>query len=118
MGLLVTGAADLTAAEGGSVHGYGWSIPYGGVLDVASGTWSRLPHAPADGSGGWPVFALGGPVTASSGWLYDDTARSWRRLPRPADAPTSPGHAVWASGTLFVLGGHRPQQRSGPARAL
>jgi len=51
------------------------------------------------------VEALDGPVIAAEGWLYDDAAGTWNRLRRPKGAPPDPGVAVWAGGTLLVLGG-------------
>jgi hypothetical protein len=96
---------DLGGADGGEVDGYGRTIPFGGVLDLAAGTWHRLPGAPAEGSGGWPVHALGGPVSAAEGYLYDDRGGSWTRLPRPADGPALPGAAGWAGEDLVVVGG-------------
>lgn len=95
----------LGGADGGRVNGYGRVIPYGGRLDPATGTWSRLPGAPEEGTGGWPVEALDGPVVAADGWLYDDDAGSWTPLPRPDGAPAEPGPGVWAGRVLVVLGG-------------
>lgn len=96
---------QLGGADGGEINGYGRVIPFGGILDPVTATWSRLPSPPADDSGGWPVSALGGPVTAFEGWLYDDRDRSWTLLDRPDGAPSLPGQAVWADGSLVVLGG-------------
>ncbi len=95
----------LGGANGGKVNGYGRTIPYGGALDPATGTWSRLPDAPRERTGGWPVEALDGPVIAVEGWLYDDAAGTWDRLRRPKGAPPEPGVGVWAGDTLLVLGG-------------
>ena len=96
---------SLGGADGGEVNGYGRTIPFGGRLDPATGTWTRLPDPPQERTGGWPVEALDGPVIAAEGWLYDDRAGSWARLPKPSGAPPSPGVAVWADGELLVLGG-------------
>jgi hypothetical protein len=95
----------LGGADGGETNGYGRTIPNGGILDPATGTWSHLLDPPEELTGGWPVEALDGPVLAADGWLYDDTARTWTRLSRPKDAPPSAGVAVWAGDTLLVLGG-------------
>ena len=73
--------------------------------DLATREWSRLPDAPAERSGGWPVEALHGPLVAAEGWLFDDASESWTRLPRPQDGPETPGPAVWADGRLVVYGG-------------
>ena len=92
-------------ADGGEVNGYGRVIPFGGRLDPATGTWSRLPDPPAEYTGGWTVEAPGGTVMAADGWLYDDQAETWTRLPRPMGAPEDPGPAVWAGDVLVVHGG-------------
>jgi hypothetical protein len=98
----------LGGADGGEVNGYGRTIPYGGVLDPATGAWARLPDPPEPLTGGWPVEALGGPLSAIEGWVYDDRDRSWTRIPRPEGAPSDPGSAVWAGERLIVLGGVDP----------
>jgi hypothetical protein len=96
---------DLSGADGGEVNGYGRWIPNGGILDPATGTWSRLPSAPGESSGGWRVQALDGPLAAYAGWIYDDRDQTWTLLPRPEGAPARPGSAVWAADALVVLGG-------------
>lgn len=95
----------LGGADGGQTNGYGRTIPYGGRFEPATGTWSRLPGAPEQGTGGWPVEAPGGPVVAAEGWVYDDAGGTWTRLPRPAGAPVTPGQAVWVDDVLVVIGG-------------
>ncbi|WP_435744443.1 hypothetical protein [Nocardioides sp. SYSU DS0663] len=92
-------------ADGGEVDNFGRTIPYGGALDPAAGTWSRLPNAPEEHTGGWPVEALGGPLLAAEGWLYDDRSSTWTRLPQPAGGPAEPGTATWVGEHLVVLGG-------------
>ena len=96
---------DLGGADGGEVNNYGRVVPYGGVLDVAARTWLPLPGAPAEGSGGWTAYALGGAVSAVEGYLYDDRRGSWTRLPRPNDGPAFPDAAGWAGPDLVVVGG-------------
>jgi len=91
--------------DGGEVGNWGRTLPFGGALDPATGRWSALPGAPVGDSGGWPVEALGGPVSALDGWLYDDRDGSWAPLDRPAGAPAVPGAAVWAGEQLVVMGG-------------
>jgi hypothetical protein len=95
----------LGGADGGEVNNYGRVLPFGGRLDPVSGGWSPLPDAPKALSGGWPVDAVGGPVSAADGWLYDDATERWTRLPRPDGAPTEPGPATWLEETLVVYGG-------------
>lgn len=95
----------LGGADGGETNNFGRVIPYGGLLDPATGAWSRLPDAPGEQTGGWRVEAPGGPLVAAEGWLYDDAEGAWTRLPRPEDSPATPGPAVWAGNALVVLGG-------------
>jgi hypothetical protein len=92
-------------ADGGEVNGYGRTIPSGGILDPVTGDWSRLPHPPKYLTGGWGVEALGGPLAAGAGWIYDDRDETWTKVPRPADGPSRAGSAVWAGEQLIALGG-------------
>lgn len=97
-------------ADGGQVNNFGRTIPYGGALDPATGTWTLLEGTPEEFSGGWAVDALGGRFNAVQGWVYDDgdaagDGRGWTRLDRPDDAPAEPGPGVWAGDTLIVSGG-------------
>ncbi|MBO9519932.1 MAG: hypothetical protein J7518_00225 [Nocardioidaceae bacterium] len=93
----------LGGADGGETNNYGRSIPYGGVLDPATGTWARLPHAPKERTGGWPVDAAGAHLIASEGYLFDGAR--WHPVPRPGGASESPGPAVWAGDQLVVVDG-------------
>lgn len=103
----------LGRSNGGEGDNWGRDIPMGGVLDPASGTWRPLPSAPglADNDG-WGVEALGGPLSAVSGWVYDDRVESWTLLAPPSGAPPTPGSAVWAGDRLVVLGGVDPAEGS------
>lgn len=101
---------SLGGADGGEVNNYGRTIPMGGVLDPASGTWGRLSNAPEAAFPGWAVTALGGPLSATSGWVYDDRDESWTALSPPEGAPPEPGSAVWAGDRLVVLGGIDPAE--------
>jgi hypothetical protein len=99
-------AATVGGSDGGEVGNYGGVLPYGGRLDPVTGTWSPLPDAPSYGSSGWAVDAAsGGPVIATSGWLYDDGAGTWTALPRPPGAPDRAGPGVWMGDDLLVYGG-------------
>jgi hypothetical protein len=104
--------ADVTlgGADGGEVNGYGRTIAYGGLLDPATGAWSRLPHAPRvdpdTGSGdGWPVWADGRRLLARDPGVVDPHDWTWEPLAVPDDAPDSPGSATWVVDTLVVYGG-------------
>ena len=92
-------------ADGGETNAWGRTVPHGGTLDPTSGEWQHLAGVPDAASGGWPVHALGGPLSAVGGWIYDDTDGSWTVLPRPPTAPAQPGSAVWAGNRLVVMGG-------------
>ncbi|WP_183094707.1 hypothetical protein [Nocardioides stalactiti] len=96
---------SLGGADGGEVNNYGRVLPYGGRIDPVTGEWSPLPSPPEESTGGWPVEALRAPVLAVEGWLYDDAAGTWTRLPEPEDAPPDPGPAKWVGDVLVVLGG-------------
>jgi hypothetical protein len=108
-------APALGTANGGEVNGWGRDVPYGGILELPAGTWSPLPNAPAQGTGGWPIFAIDGPRFATEGWFYDDASGRWTKVPRPADAPPQPGAAVWAGDLLLVFGGYTPDATYSPA---
>jgi hypothetical protein len=97
-----------------AVSGSGSRLPQGGALDPRAGEWDPLPGTPLMNTGGWPVEALGGPVAAVDGWVYDDRDRAWTRLERPSGAPAEPGSAVWAGEELLVLGGMDADAGWGP----
>jgi len=99
---------DATNGGGAGKGDYGRLVPYGGRLDLATKTWSPLPHAPEYLGGGWPVDAPGSPVLAADGWFYDDATETWTSVPRPAGAPDRPGPAVWAGDHLIVVTGTFP----------
>jgi hypothetical protein len=99
-------AAVLGGADGGQVDGWGRTHPYGGVVELPGGAWSELPDPPAvDPSAGWMHRVTGARYSISAGHLYDDATGTWTPLPRPADAPSQPGAAVWAGEELVLLGG-------------
>jgi len=102
---LVAVALDSTDGGGDPPGDYGRMIPFGGRLDPTAGTWSRLPKPPKYLTGGWGVDAVGGPLVAAEGWVYDDEAESWRKVPRPDGAAPRPGPATWIGSTVFVVGG-------------
>lgn len=83
--------------------------PQGGRLDPATGEWTPLPDAPdpeAIGDPGWGPVAAAGPLMAGWGYVYDDRAGTWTTLGRPrGTAVDSDQSAVWADGTLVVVGG-------------
>jgi len=100
-------AVTLDATDGGGdpPGDYGRRIPFGGRLDPGAGTWSRLPKAPGYLTGGWSVDAVGGPLVAAEGWVYDDETETWLEVPRPDGAAPRPGPATWVGSTVYVIGG-------------
>lgn len=97
-----TGASDGGGPEPGD---YGREVPHGGILDLGTRTWSRLPDPPAERDRGWVVDAAGERVVAAAGWFYDDARSTWTRIPRPPGGPDLPGPAVWAGDRLVVVTG-------------
>lgn len=95
----------LECLDGGETNNYGRCIPTGGTLDPGTGAWGPLPETPEPGSGGWSLSAAEGSRIATWGYVYDDRAKRWTRLPKPAGAAASDAAAVWAHGTLIAFGG-------------
>lgn len=115
------GRSDGAAAE--DISDYGRYYDNGGTLDPTTGTWGNLPNAPEELTGGWPVYAINGPRIATEGYLYDDDAETWTRIPRPDGGPDSPGSAAWTGDALIVFGGRArddftPKALSNEAYAL
>jgi hypothetical protein len=83
--------------------------PEGGVLDVGSGRWSPVPNLPTEGAAperGWYPNAVAGPLVATGGYAYDDRTERWTALGRPGGTSVDDSQsAVWADGTLIVVGG-------------
>jgi hypothetical protein len=102
---MVAVALDATDGGGDPPGDYGRLIPFGGRLEPATGTWSRLPKPPRYLTGGWVVDAVGGPLVAAEGWVYDDETEAWRKVPRPRGAAPRPGPATWVGSTVYVIGG-------------
>ncbi|MET3960762.1 hypothetical protein ABIE44_000696 [Marmoricola sp. OAE513] len=102
---VVNVALDATNGGGGGKGDYGRMVPFGGVLDVATRTWSDLPDPPKYLSGGWTVEAPGARLVAAEGWIYNDADRTWTRIPRPKGSAERPGPAVWAGDRLVVVTG-------------
>lgn len=113
--------AALGGGDGGATGNYGRFIPYAGALDPSTGKWSLLTDVPdansawTQDSRWWPVEEVGGARSATGTWVYDDTARTWRRLTRPDGAPTTPGPATWVEDALVVVGGITWPQEGGAA---
>lgn len=105
-------------ADGGEVNNFGRTIPYGGALDPATGTWTSLRGTPDEFTGGWPVEAAGSRYSAVQGWVYDDgdarQGSSWTRLEQPGGAPGEPGPGVWVDDMLVVAGGADWDRPDGP----
>jgi hypothetical protein len=91
--------------DGGSVDGWGRAYPVGGVLDPATGRWSRLPAEFVDDADGWGVNASGGRWVATYGQLYDTDTGRVTALARPDGAPDDGVTASWAGDRLLAFGG-------------
>ena len=104
--------ASVGSTDGGGPEpgDYGREVPFGGVLDLATKTWSRLPDPPRERDRGWVVDAVGPGLVAAGGWFYDDGAATWTPVPRPPGGPERPGPAVWAGDRLVVVTGSRDGQ--------
>jgi len=102
---VVNVSLDSTNGGGGGAGDYGRQIPFGGILDLEERTWGRLPNPPKYLTGGWGVGAVGPQLIAAEGWIYDDLASTWTKVPRPSGAAVRPGPAVWAEDRLIVVGG-------------
>jgi hypothetical protein len=96
----------LGSADGGEVGNWGRAYPNGGILDPASGTWSKLPRAPADDAVSGGVLAGSrADYFGTNGWILDATAGEWIGIPT-LDQVT--GRTVAAAGTdMLALGGVR-----------
>jgi len=98
-------APDLDCVDGGEVNGYGRCVPQGGILDPGTGAWAKLPDPPEIGAGGWSLQVEDGPLMATYGYVYNDSAGTWTKLTRPDGAPDYQVASVWADGTLIAFGG-------------
>jgi hypothetical protein len=92
--------------DGGETNNYGRTIALGGRLDLATGTWSRLPDAP-DRYQGWGVGAAGTRYSAVGSIVLDHQRDRWLRLTAPQDAPEQGHAAAWVGDALVVWGGGR-----------
>jgi len=96
-------------ADGGQTNNWGRYYPAAGALDPATGAWEPLPgldyedrvEGPA-----WSVETAAGPLVATQGRVYDDTARTWTEPGLPDSAVDSDLSATWADGRLVFFGGY------------
>jgi hypothetical protein len=103
--------AGLGTADGGN-NDWGREYPLGGILDLASGTWSELPQFPLEVTDS--TFASGvvsnraATYWGTNGWVLDLATDDWLELPEPAPEVHVGGRTVVAAGTdLFAFGGAR-----------
>ena len=98
--------------DGGPDDYYDRPYPTGGVLDVATETWSDLTPPPAperEASGSGPSIARGywGPAgawVAAGNWLYSPSTGAWNPLPPTPDAARDRA-AVWTGHEIITWGG-------------
>jgi hypothetical protein len=91
--------------DGGTVDPWDRAYPVGGVLDPATGRWTRLPAELADDADGWGVNASGGRWVATYGQVYDTDTGRVSPLSRPDGAPDEGVTATWAGDRLLAFGG-------------
>lgn len=104
-GRLIAAATGVTDGGGEPPGDYGRDLPYGGMLDVAGGTWEPLP--PTD-AGPWQsesVAAHGEEVVFRDGLLLHVRERRWTPVPLPPGGPRWGVTAVWAADRLLLWGG-------------
>lgn len=101
--------ASVGSSDGGGPEpgDYGREVPHGGILDLGTSRWSRLPSLPKESGRGWAVHSSGDRMVAAAGWFYDDERGTWTPAPRPPGGPDHPGPAVWAGDQLVVVTGER-----------
>ncbi|WP_160312788.1 Kelch repeat-containing protein [Jiangella alkaliphila] len=102
------------SSDGGETNNWGRDIPYGGLLDPATGTWSTLPErAHRDPLDGFmiPLGDLSGERTIVSGaWVLDVPTLTWGRVPElPVDEHLQGQSAAFADtaegGVVLLWGG-------------
>lgn len=94
---------DYTA--GGTNTG-GQPYPTGGLLDISTGEWERLPKPPATPADGLRVTASSPDlVTAGGGLVLDLETSSWHVLEPAEDAHDEGVSAAWVGRQLVVMGG-------------
>jgi hypothetical protein len=73
------GEPDARRRHGGQVGNWGRGYPYGGSVDLATGTWSTLPNAPANAAESAGAHTdTTAEYTAASGWVLDTATGSWQ----------------------------------------
>ncbi|PWN03209.1 hypothetical protein DJ010_08800 [Nocardioides silvaticus] len=96
-------------ADGGQTNNWGRYYPAAGALDPATGAWEPLPGLDyedrAEGPA-WVVETAEGPLVATQGRVYDDSARTWTEPGIPDSAVDSDLSATWADGRLVFFGGY------------
>jgi hypothetical protein len=100
--------AAIESADGGETNNWGRSYPAGGMLDPATGEWSRLPEVPDDYGPFTGVYASNDRfAVAGGGWVLDTRDRTWLELTRPPGGPEIDHAHAWVGNELFVWGGVR-----------
>jgi hypothetical protein len=98
----------LGGADGGQVGNWGRSYPYGGSVDLAAGTWSTLPNAPASAAESAGAHTdTTAEYTAASGWVLDTATGSWQQVPALPDGHVTGRTVVAAGAEMLIFGGAR-----------
>lgn len=100
-------SATTYRADGGQTNGFGRSIPAGGQLDPATGTWTELPPAPETTTVSGVVAADARYVANGEGVVLDVVQQRWLELPAQPDGADQDAGGAWAAGRLVVWGGVR-----------
>jgi hypothetical protein len=91
-------------ADGGEVNNWGRDVPFGAILDPASGTWRGLPDPPP-GGGLLGELLVAGKLTVVGGHLLDPATGQWTLVPDlPPPDRTAAASAADAD-RIFVWGG-------------
>ena len=90
-------------ADGGEVNSWGRDVPFGGILDPATGEWRSLPDPPPGGGLIGELLVSSG-RTVVGGHLLDPSTGDWTLVPDlPPPDRTAP--AVAAGGDTILLWG-------------
>lgn len=118
---------------GGNTRGHNSGyVAWADTLDLASGTWTRLPDAPRPRDHfhaavvGGKVYAAGGrlsshdtgqsfALTVAEVDVYDPASQRWSTLAQPLPTPRAGSASVAAQGRLVVLGGESGTQQAAHA---
>jgi len=92
------------SADGGQVNNWGRSLPFGGVYDPDSGSWTPLPDAPAgDGLAGFS--AVVGAHALVDGHLLEPSTGQWIAVPTMPSPVGNGATLIAGDNAILVWGG-------------